>query len=881
MRWRHWFRDEREQDIEREIRGHLELEAEDHREAGLTPENATYAARRAFGNRALVSEDTRAVWGTPSLDALVQDLRYAIRTMRRAPGFAAIAVGSSALGIGACSLIFAILNFAVLRPLPVDEPGKLLSVSEVDRRTGQAGGSLSYPDFRDMRQARAFEGLAASDPLLPASIGSQGDPQRQWGALVTANYFAVVKPGFAAGRGFDPSRDDTPGEPRVVVLSHDLWRTRFGSDPGIVGRSISINKRAATVIGVTEAGFQGTDVGIVAEFWIPFSMIDEIGPRSGAISTNRTRYWLGAVARLRAGVDVHAARAELGVMAGTLNTTFGRDESRSFHLEQAGQINPELRRTALTFFWLFLGATFLVLLTACANVANLLLGRAAARRREIAARMALGASRGRLLRQLLTESLVLSLLGGAGGWIIAAYGASLTRLVRVPFAWPLDLSIPLDYRVLIFCLGLSLVTGIVFGLVPALRATRPDLVTDLKADARGIGGGNRFGLRNGLVVAQMAICTLLLLCTGLFLRSLQTARGIDVGLSNRNMLMLAFEPAMDHRPDPQARQLLRDILDRAHAVAGVESATLTTGVPLTLIIDNSRFIAEERAADPKSPRVRTDIYGVGPRFFETMGTALLAGDVVRFDQGATGGIAIVNDAFAREAFPNQTPLGRRFVGDGKRLEIVGVVATAKSRTIGEDPRPSIYLPLLNDYSAEVRRRVTLVVKTRDAAATYAGPIRDAIRRADPSLAVFDVRTMESHLHDALLVPRLAGWLSAIAGCIGLAIATIGVYGVISFAVARRHREIGIRLAVGARPRTVLMMILKQGLTLALIGTGLGFLAGLGATRFAASLLYGVNPTDPLTFVAVPSFLMAVALVACLLPARAAARLDPVEVLRSE
>ena len=495
--------------------------------------------------------------------------------------------------------------------------------------------------------------------------------------------------------------------------------------------------------------------------------------------------------------------------------------------------------------------------------------------------MALGASRGRLLRQLLTESLVLSLLGGAGGWIIAAYGASLTRLVRVPFAWPLDLSIPLDYRVLIFCLGLSLVTGIVFGLVPALRATRPDLVTDLKADARGIGGGNRFGLRNGLVVAQMAICTLLLLCTGLFLRSLQTARGIDVGSSNRNMLMLAFEPAMDHRPDPQARQLLRDILDRAHAVAGVESATLTTGVPLTLIIDNSRFIAEERAADPKSPRVPADIYGVGPRFFETMGTALLAGDVVRFDQGATEGIAIVNDAFARAAFPNQTALGRRFVGDGKRLEIVGVVATAKSRTIGEDPRPSIYLPLLNDYSAEVRRRVTLVVKTRDAAATYAGPIREAIRRADPSLAVFDVRTMESHLHDALLVPRLAGWLSAIAGCIGLAIATIGVYGVISFAVARRHREIGIRLAVGARPRTVLMMILKQGLTLALIGTGLGFLAGLGATRFAASLLYGVNPTDPLTFVAVPSCLMAVALVACLLPARAAARLDPVEVLRSE
>jgi putative ABC transport system permease protein len=379
----------------------------------------------------------------------------------------------------------------------------------------------------------------------------------------------------------------------------------------------------------------------------------------------------------------------------------------------------------------------------------------------------------------------------------------------------------------------------------------------------------------------MAICTLLLLCTGLFLRSLQTARGIDVGLSNRNMLLLAFDPALDHRPDPQARQLLRDILDQAHAVAGVESATLTTSVPLTFIIDNSRFRSEESAADPKSPRIGADIYGIGPRFFETMGISFLTGDDFRVDQGTTGAVAIVNDAFARAVFPNQSPMGRRFVGDGKRLQIVGIVATAKSRTIGEPPRPSIYLPILNEYSPESRRGVTLVVRTRDAAATYAGPMREAIRRADPSLAVFDVRTMENHLSDALLVPRLAGVLSAIAGGIGLAIATIGVYGVISFAVARRRREVGIRLAVGAQPREVLTMIVKQGMTLVFIGTVLGFLAGLSVNRFAASLLYGVNPTDTITFVAVPVLLTLVTLLACLLPARAAARLDPVDVLRTE
>ena len=705
MGWRHWFgpgrltRDERERDIEREIRSHLELEAEDAQDAGSSEQAARYAARRAFGNRALISEDVRAVWGTPSLDALLQDVRYALRTMRRAPGFTAIAVGSSAIGIGACSLIFAIVNFAILRPLPVADPGRLLSLSERDGRSGEAGSSLSYPDFRDLRQARAFEGLAASKSMLPASIGSSGDPQRHWGALVTANYFAVVKPGFAAGRGFDPSRDDTPGEPPVVVLSHELWRTRFAGDPGIVGRTVSINKRAATVVGVTQAGFRGTDVGLASEFWIPFSMIDEIGPRSGAIAANRTRYWLDAVGRLRPGVDVQAARAELDVIARTLNTTHARDESRGFHLEQAGQINPALRRMALTLFSLLLGATLLVLLTACANVANLLLGRASARRQEIAARMALGASRGRLVRQLLTESLVLALLGGAGGWIVAAYGASLTGLVRIPLGWPLDLSFSLDYRVLLFCAGLSIVTGVLFGLVPALRATRPDLVTDLKSDPRVMARAHRFGLRNGLVVAQVAICTLLLLCTGLFLRSLQSARGIDIGVSNRNLLLLAFEPALDHRPDPQARQLLREILDQAHVVPGVESATLTTGVPLTFIIDNSRFRSEESAADPNSPRTGADIYSIGPRYFETLGIPLLAGEVSRFDQGGTE-IAIVNEAFAQAVFPGRSPLGRRFVGDGKRLEIVGVAATAKSRTIGEPPRPVVYLPVLTAYSAE-------------------------------------------------------------------------------------------------------------------------------------------------------------------------------------
>jgi putative ABC transport system permease protein len=819
---------------------------------------------------------------SPSLDVLRQDLRYAIRTMRRAPGFSAIAVGSSALGIGACTAIFAVLNFAMFTPLPVDEPGRLMRLSELDRRTGEAGNELSYLDFLDVRQARSFAGMAAFNPLVPASLGVGGDPERHWGALATANYFAVAKPAFALGRGFDPVRDDMRGAPPVVVLSHRLWERRFGSDPSIVGRAIAINRRRATVIGVTAGDFRGTDVGIVPEFWMPFSMIDEVEARNGPVTEHRQRYWLRVIARLRAGVDSQAASAELEVIARILNSTHGRGDDRGFHLERAGQIDPRLRSRALAVFSLALAVTALVLLTACTNVANLLLGRASARRREIAARMALGASRLRLVRQLLTESLVLATMGGLGGWIVARYVSSLLGFVRTPLGWPLDLSISPDYRVLGFCLALSVVTGVAFGLMPALRGTGLDLITHLRAGAEGLAKGDRFRLRHGLVVVQVAVCTVLLVCMGLFLRSLQTARGLDVGLQTRNLALLAFDPGLDRRSDAQSKQLLRDLLASAQALPGVESSTLTSAVPLTFIISNSDFVPSDKASDSQAQRINTDIYAVAPRYFSTMGIPFLAGEDFRLEPAGAARPAIVNEAFARAAFPGQSPIGRRVLGDGKALDIVGLVATTKSRSIGEEPRPLIYLPILSEYSAkEMPRGVTLVVKTKDAPTALVGSLRAAIRDVDRSLAIFDVRTMESQFRDALIVPRLTWALSAVAGSIGLVLAVIGVYGVISFAVTRRRRELGIRLAIGARPGEVLAMILKQGAGLALLGIVVGSLLSLGVARFGASLLYGVSPEDPLTFVAVPVFLMLVSMMACILPARAAARLDPIDVLRSE
>ena len=867
-------------DLDDELAFHVAMRQEGQRHQGVTAADAELSARRQFGSVLRVKEHTRDAWRFAWLDRLLQDIRGAFRMIRCAPGLSVIAVGSSAVGVGACSVIFAILSFALYPHLPVDQPGHLVSVTAVDQRSGQAVGQLSYPDYLDLTTARAFEGVAAVDPLVPVAIEVQGDPQRHWGALVTANYFAVVRPAFALGRGFDTARDDRPGEPPVVVLSHALWQRRLGGDPDVVGRPILINQRPSTVIGVTSANFRGTDAGLVPDFWIPFSMLDEQRAFQGIarrVLENRERYWLSVVGRLNH-VDVRAAAAELNVLAPQLNALPRREDDRRFVLERAGQLDPNLRTMAVALFSVAFGITGMVLLVSCSNVASLLLGRAAARRREIAVRMALGAGRIRLLQQLLTESLVLALAGGVGGWLLATYLSSLFGLIRVPLGWPLDLSISADYRLVLFCASLSLLTGVAFGLVPALHATRPDLVASLKADRQG-GILGRIRLRDALVVTQVAICTLLLLGTGLFLRSLQAARAADFGIAHRNLLLLSFDPSLGGRSDTQATNAMRSVLDSVRRVPGVESATLTSAVPLTLIISNSNFVAAEQAKDRQARRVQTDIYAIGPDFFSTLGIRMLAGEV--FADGPTSR-AVVNDTFERLVFPGGSAVGRRVVGDGKALDIVGVVATAKSRSIGEAPRPAIYLPVLTAYTArELPRGVSLMVKTNGAPMGFVGPVRDAIRSAEPSIAVFDVQSMDSHVESALIAPRLAWTLSAAAGVLGLTLAVIGIYGVVSFAVARRRRELGVRLALGARSEEVLAMILRQGLGMTAIGVALGCLSAFGLSRFTASLLYGVGPLDPLTFTAVPAFLIAVAALASLLPARQAARLDPAEVLRSE
>jgi predicted permease len=883
-RLRFWLENRRRASLLREeIETHLAMKAAELMEAGMTEPDARNEARRRFGNLAHKMEESRSVWIARWIGDLAQDLTFAARTFRKQPGFTAVAVLSSALGIGACATIFSIANVALFQPLPVEDPSRLISISRAFVKTGQIGDTMSYPNLLDLRAARSFEAIAGYFPVVPATISSNGEPQRYWGSLVTANYFDVVRPGFRLGRGFDAARDDIPGQSPAVVLSHRLWQSRFGGDPQIVGKTIEMNKLPVKVAGVAAPGFRGTEVALVPDFWWPLSMLDQVTLLTGKgnHTADRDGNWIMGVGRLRDGVTLKQAAAEAAVIGKRLAAQFPKEnKDTTVYVETAGRLTAGLRHLVETFFLLLMAVTILVLLTACANVANLLLARASARQKEIATRLAIGAGRGRLLRQLLTESLLLALAGGAGGFLLALWAASNIGKFRLPIPFPLDLSVTLDYRVVLFSAGLSMLTGIVFGLAPAVRAARTDLTGALKDGSAQGGVLRRFGLRNILVVAQVAVCMLLLVCSGLFLRSLEASRTARTGMQNRNVLCLSFDPSSNHYSDAQSRQFMTGLIGRIEALPGVQSATITTLVPLSLADIDTRIVPDDKLADPEKSAVSAELYAVAPRFFETLGIPLRAGEDFRADLPESEDVAILNETLAAKAFPHQNPIGRSVSYENRMVRIVGVVATAKTQSIGEDPRAVFYVPLLHRTN-ESLFGVTLLVKTSGDPASYANAVRHVMHSLDSALAVYDVRTMETHLRNALILPRMAALMFGLCGAMGLAISIVGLYGVVSFAVARRTREIGIRIALGAARSQVLGMVLRQGLGLAGVGCAIGLAMALAVSRVASGLLSGISASDWVTFVCTPLVLIAVALVACLIPARRAAGLSPTRSLRYE
>jgi predicted permease len=812
------------------------------------------------------------------MENLAQDIRYTVRTLLRAPGFSFVVILSIALAFAANATVFSVANGLLWGVLPVRDPGRMVMFSE--------GNSFSYPDYLDYRdQTNAlFEGgIAAHFPLIPASIGGKGSPERVWGQSVSGNFFPTLDVPMTLGRSILPE-DDTASRPRVVVLSSGLWRRRFGGDPSILNRDIALNGQHYTVVGVAPAGFYGVDRGIVSEFWVPLAVSEEIMPdltSDGSVINGRNNQWLMLDARLKPGVTRARALILVNVVKKRLDDTWHKDDKThdKITLQSAGGLIGGSISSAYTLMAVLMIVVGLVLLVACANVANLLLARATGRQKEIAIRLAIGAGRRQLVRQLLIESFILSLAGAGFGFLLAAVAARAISSFKLPLPFPIAFDFNVDWRVALFTLGLSAVTALVFGLVPALRASRPDLVGSLKDGPAAFGRGGRSRMRNTLVVVQVSLSLVLLTTAGLFLRSLGNASSIDIGFKPANMLIMSVDPKIQNYSPDKTVQFLSQLRDRVSALPGVRSVSFVGVVPLSIGAAMSKFNVDAAKGRP-AQNVVAIVDTVGTGYFQTMGIPLLHGKDFSSQLGQPA--AILNETMAAHLFPGQDPIGRTIHQDKSTYTIIGVARNSKTRTIGEKPSDAAYLFL--DAAPEKATSffgTTILVKTSMDPRALASSVRQQIVALDPNMAVFNAETMQEHVDKSLLLPRISALLLGIFGAIGLTLAAIGLYGVMSYSVRRRTREIGIRMALGAKRPTVVRMILRQGLVLTAIGLGIGLAIALALGRFTASVLYGTSGTDLLTFVTVSLVLLATAVAAVLIPALRAAHVEPTTALRYE
>jgi putative ABC transport system permease protein len=798
------------------------------------------------------------------IDALLQDLRYALRMLLRAPGFSAAAMLSLALGIGANTAIFSIVNAVFLRRLPVAAPERLVRLYTSDTRNPGLNPT-SLPNFRNYRDEsrQVFSELAAYD-WAPLNLASGGEPEMLFGQVVTANYFATLGVTPILGRGFRPAEEES-AEP-VAILSHGLWTRRFAGEPGIVGRTIELNGLAFTVVGVAPREFTGLDTGVRPELWVPLGMHARAIPNDAEVFDDRRTLEFSVFGRLRDGASVEQASAIVRAIGARLARTYPKEnESRAGDLLPltAAALDPEFRGIARTAGGMLMTIVGLVLLIACANVANLLLSRATARRREFAVRLSLGASRGRLVSQLLTESALLSVLAGAMGLALGNWAYAL--LLRIPeMPVPLELSRGLDGRILGFTLAVSIAAGLLFGLAPALQATRPDTTSDLKDRGDSDAGGRAGRLRSALVISQIALSLVALVGASLFVRSLQNAQRIDPGFDADRLAALSFNLGAQGYSPAQAEAFHRALLERAAAIPGVTSASLSTHLPLFGGGFGRTVFPEGTDGSSAGTFAMTNV--VGTRYFATMGIPLLKGrDLEETDRAGAPRVAVVNEAMAKRFWPQGDAIGRRFHFFGtETYEVVGIARDSKVWTIGEDPRPCAYL----SFAQNEAQSVVLQVRAERPDAALA-PLRRVVRELDPRLPVYGASTLRRRIELSLWAPRMAAGLLGSFGALALTIATVGLYGVMAFSVVRRTREIGLRV------------VMRRGLRLAMVGVVAGVVCGGVLGRLISSLLYSVTPWDAPTFTAVPLTLLAAALLATYLPARRATRVDPMAALRYE
>jgi len=866
-----------EDDFADELEAHLALDIERGVRNGLSPEEARRQALIHSGGLAQARDAYAQRRGLPWLESLVRDLHYSLRSLARNRMVTAVAILSIGLGIGSNTTIFSVVSRFVLRPAPVGDPGTLLSL-HIQADGDPCCNPFPWPVFSDLRQqATVFSDAAAFNDLIPASLSGGSEPERVWGQGVTPNFFRVAELPMVMGAGFS---DSDAGKP-VVVLSERLWRRRFHSDRGIIGESVTLSGHAFTVTGIAPGAFRSIDQILNAEFWVPLGMAPQLAA-SLPPHDSREYHWLSVIGRVRPGVSRKDVAAQLSTVAGRLAASYpATDKGNHFVFEQAGSLPPREKSAALLFMSALSIVVLLLLAIAGFNVANLLFAQALNRQREMSVRLALGATRGRLLRLVLLESVLLGLGGGFLGVLLSLWSTGALSSVRLPAPVPLNMNVRVDGRTLAYTFLLSVLCGLLLGLAPGWAASRPRVADGLKGGAEFAAAGRRFSARNLLVVAQVAMALVLLSVTGLFLRSLESASRIHTGINPRGLLLLSVDPRLNGYAPARSSAFMAELRERAAAMPGVDAAVSTDVAPLSGGNRSDGFTVRGHGAKG-GPWVLADLFMVTPGYFDVLGIPRTAGRDFSHETAAGPRVAVVNKAFAEKLFGGANPIGQQIDGGGWTYQIIGVVGNSKSRTIGEDTRPILYRSLDQSIANDPSMMgYTLIVRTQGNPSGIADALRREVYSLDPTMAVYNLETMDEHVRMAFVLPRVAAMLFGIFGAIGLVLATVGLYGVMSFAVARRTREIGIRMAMGARRAAVVRLFLRRGMVMTLAALALGWPAAWMLAKIASSFLYGIAPHDAVTFTLIPIVLVLVALLATWIPSRRAARINPTQALRTE
>ena len=809
-----------------------------------------------------------------------QDVRYSLRMIAKAPGYAAIAILTLALGIGANTTIFSWINSTLLNPIP-----GLASPSEVVALTLGKGGDnpfpFTYPDYEAMRDGQqSFVGITAGN-VTPMSLTGKGKPERVWGMVTSANYFDLLGVRPILGRGFLPAEDEKPGGAPVAVISYRMWQTHFGANPEVVGQTLEINQHPYTIVGVAPAVFQGSQTGLRSEIWIPIMMEGQLVPQ-GDLLHDHHYFWLGVLGRLKPGVKPEQAQEEMTVLLKREVKNYpeehrGHDSVTVYPLWRSPFGANQFLSTLLPMLMSIAG---LVLLLACANVANLMLVRSVARRREIAIRMSLGANRWRLVRQLLVESLVLALAGGVVALLITFWTAG-TFMKFIPTTdFPISLGIRVDRAVLLATFVISVLTGVIFGILPALRSSSEAPVAVLKEDTGSASGGLRKArLASGLVVAQISLSLLLLICAGLFIRSFMSAQQINPGFNSHNVLIAAYDLFTAGYSEDKGAEFDRQLVAKLEALPGIQSVALSSRTPLGFG-GGSTAVNPEGYVAQANESMETQVAIITPNYFQTMQIPIVKGrDFTLQDTKSAQRAVIVSETFVNRYWPNQEAVGKQLNSDltHEWFKVVGVARDSKVNGLNEKPTPFLYLPLYQVY------RATMIINARTTGdpLAFGKTAEKTIHELNADLVVFDITTLELREQIASFGQRVAGTFVGAFGLLALTLAAVGIYGVTAYTTRQRTHEIGIRMALGASKQDILRLVLGHGLRLTLLGVGLGLAASFGLTRYLGSLLLGVTSTDTLTFSSVVILLCAVALFACFIPARRAMRVDPMVALRYE